>query len=100
MAEVRRAGVRLETSVWALGLGRGSRTLDGSRLHPGANPIKSRVRFGFKLSWPITNAAIFVFYVKPKQAEDLKAAVEGLRLLLQTTGQAEIASRLVCEVSS
>lgn len=60
--------------------------------------MNTRVRFGVKLSWPIANAAIFVFHVKQNQADDIKKAVEGIRMLLQISGQSEIASRLVCEI--
>lgn len=62
--------------------------------------MRTRVRFGIRLSWPITNAATFVFYVGSAHAEMLSQAVAGLVTALIASGKQDIASRIVFETES
>ena len=55
---------------------------------------KYRIRFGIRLSWPITNAATFVFYVTPQVKDKLSDAVSLLRLALAGV-PGDIAGRVV-----
>jgi hypothetical protein len=61
--------------------------------------MKRRLRFGIKLSWPITNAAIFVVYVSPDSMTKIAGYADQIRALLQLTSP-DLASRFVCEDSS
>jgi hypothetical protein len=61
--------------------------------------MKNRIRFGIKLSWPISNAATFVFYATPAVTEKISEAVGLLRLALSTVAP-EISSRLVFDVET
>lgn len=51
------------------------------------------IRFGIRLSWPITNAATFVTRIKPEHFTKAQDAVATLRLILP----ADIAGRLILE---
>ncbi len=61
--------------------------------------MRTRVRFGIRLGWPLKNAAVFVFYTSKDQYERIKEVSEWLRTALVVAGQDDLASRLVCEGS-
>ena len=62
--------------------------------------MKVRARIGLRLTWPIKNAATFVFYASEARFSEIFNAVQTLKGLLGATGDAEatnIADRLFCE---
>jgi len=64
--------------------------------------MKYRIRFGIRLSWPITNAATFVFYATPQVKDKLSDAVSLLKLALAgIPGDIEVSNHkpvmVVCE---
>ena len=62
--------------------------------------MKTRMRFGIKLSWPIANIAIAVFYTSPDIAQKLIDGAGVIRMLLIGAGQQTLADRLICEVGN
>lgn len=60
---------------------------------------KIRVRFGLKLVWPITSAAVFVLHMDSVAFAQIQEKVNGIRSLLEMSGRQDIANRIVCEVS-
>lgn len=60
---------------------------------------KVRVRFGIRLSWPISNVGIVVSYVTQDSYDKILGSVEVLKQLLTAAGMGEAASRLVFERS-
>ena len=61
--------------------------------------MKRRLRFGIKLSWPITNIAIFVIYVPQDLMQKIMDAAAVIRLALNVVAP-EVAARFVCEDST
>lgn len=60
---------------------------------------KVRVRLGIRLTWPIANAATFVFYVPETTYQTGATAVANLHVWLLAVNQTEIAKRLIFERS-
>lgn len=61
---------------------------------------KIRVRFGIKLSWPITNAGTLVLRnVREDHFMTLLTLTEQIKSHLTMIGRDDIAQRLVCEAS-
>lgn len=60
---------------------------------------KIRVRFGIRLSWPITNAATFVIYLAPETWDKVFDGMVTVRGLLNVAGYQSIADRIICERS-
>lgn len=58
-----------------------------------------RVRFGVKLSWPITNAATFVMYISQSQFDKGSELMLGLKVWLSSVGRKDIAERLFIELA-
>lgn len=61
--------------------------------------MRIRVRFGIRLGWPISNAAIFVVYCNESQYERGYELVDWLRTWLTGIGQDVLAKKIVFERS-
>lgn len=69
---------------------------------PVAEPVKIRVRFGFRLSWPISNAGTVVTYLTEDQFKRATDAVTVLKSRIGELGNTtlrEAAARLFIERS-
>ena len=60
--------------------------------------MKTSIRFGIRLGWPIVNVATFVTKVNNDQLQQFLDAVETVRMILSLSGSQEIADRIVFEI--